>query len=245
MNPSISVVVFADVHPASRATSLPPADAQKTLVREGIAVVLSSSMTRAELETVQQEFAISQPFICESGAAILIPHGYFSFDVSRDRDLTGYHVIEFGRPHAEVASVLHHTSTRLGIPVIGYSDLSIEQVARECGQSLSQARLAKLREYDEPFRLVDPAPDAHDRLWRALRAARLACTHQDVYEHVGAAVDQNTSASVLLSLYRRAFGAVVTLSVSRALDRATWVDTIVELARLARERRRSPLPAAG
>jgi mannosyl-3-phosphoglycerate phosphatase len=243
MNPSIPVVVFADVHAAGRAASLPLADAQNTLARDGIALVLSSSMTRAELETVQQELAISQPFICESGAAVLIPHGYFSFDVPRDRDLTGYHVIEFGRPHAEVASLLHQTSTRLGIPVTGYSDLSIEQVARECGLSLSQARLAKLREYDEPFRLADSAPDAHDRLWKGLRAARLACTHTDVYEHVGAAVDQNASAGILLSLYRRAFGTVLTLSVSKPFDRAALIDTIVELARLARER--SPLTAAG
>jgi mannosyl-3-phosphoglycerate phosphatase len=149
---------------------------------------------------------------------VLIPHGCFPFDVPYDRELTGYHLIEFGSPYGEVVATLQRTAKRLNVPVVGFNDLSIAQVASDCKLSLSQARLAKLREYDEPFRLIAPAPDAHRRLWRALRAMHLVCTHRAVYEHVGAPVDKGTSVSLLTSLYRRALGTVVTVGLGSAAN---------------------------
>jgi mannosyl-3-phosphoglycerate phosphatase len=226
--PPETVVVFADIDGTFLA---PPhaqrsADADSTLASERIAVVLCSSMTRAELEIVQQDLGISQPFICESGAAILIPDGYFPFEVSCDRHLAGYDVITFGRPYADVVGVLHRIAAQLRTPIVGFSDQSVEQVAREYGLSLSWARLAKLREYDEPFRLVDPTRESHDRLWRALRSAGLACTSRGFRDHVGAPVNKGHSIHLLTALYRRAFGKVVTAGVGTAPHSATLLHRV-------------------
>jgi mannosyl-3-phosphoglycerate phosphatase len=230
MKAPLPVVVFTDVDEAFLASqsSTAPSNIGQMLAREQVTLVLSSSMTRAELDACQQMLGIRYPFICESGAAVLVPHRHFPFDVPRDRDLPGYHVIEFGRPYSEIVTVLHRTAARFEVPVIGFSDLSVEQVANECGLSLSHARLAKLREYDEPFRLVNVTPDAHDRLWRGLRGLRLNCTHRGYFEHVGAPIDKGLGVSVLSSLYRRAFGALVTVGLGSAknstalLHRVKW-----------------------
>jgi mannosyl-3-phosphoglycerate phosphatase len=214
----VTVIVFADIDDtflAQRHAETAP-DAEDVLASQRVAVVLCSSMTRAELEIVQQGLRIKQPFICESGAAILIPDGYFPFEVLCDRNLPGYRVISFGRPYAEVVAVLHRVAARLDTPIVGFSDQSIDQVAKECGLSLSWARLAKLREYDEPFRLVDPTREAHDRLWRALRSAGLGCTSRGLREHVGAPVDKGTTIKPLIRLFRRAFGKIVTAGVGTA-----------------------------
>jgi mannosyl-3-phosphoglycerate phosphatase len=221
--PPATVVVFADIDGTflARPHVRTARDAEGVLASERIALVLCSSMTRAELEIVQQDLRIRQPFICESGAAILIPHGYFPFEVSCDLHLAGYDVITFGRPYADVVAALHRIAARLKTPIVGFSDQSVEQVARECGLSLSWARLAKLREYDEPFRLVDPTRESYDRLWRALRSAGLACTSRGLRDHVGAPVDKGTSINVLSALYRRALGKVVTAGVGTAPDSAT------------------------
>lgn len=221
--PPATVVVFADIDGTflARPDIRTPRDAEGVLATERIALVLCSSMTRAELEIVQQDLRIRQPFICESGAAILIPHDYFPFEVPCDRRLAGYDVVTFGRPYADVVGVLHRVAARLNTPIIGFSDQSVEQVARECGVSLSWARLAKLREYDEPFRLVDPTRESYDRLWRALRSAGLACTARGLRDHVGAPVDKGTSINVLSALYRRALGKVVTAGVGTAPYSAT------------------------
>ena len=226
--PPATVVVFADIDGTflARPHVRLPSDADGLLASERIALVLCSSMTRAELEIVQQDLRIRQPFICESGAAILIPEGYFPFDVSRDRHLAGYDVITFGRPYAEVVGALHRIAARLNTPIVGFSDQSVEQVARECGLSLSWARLAKLREYDEPFRLVDPTRESHDRLWRALRSAGLACTARGLRDHVGAPVDKGHSVNVLTALYRRALGRVVSAGVGTAPHSATLLHRV-------------------
>jgi mannosyl-3-phosphoglycerate phosphatase len=241
------VVVFADIdetflsHTAlSRSTY-----ADEIFAAERIAVVLSSSMTRAQMQLAQQALGIREPFICESGAAILIPAGYFPFDVPRNREVPGYDVIAFGWPYTEIVSRLHRTADRLNTPVVGFSDETVEQVARARGLSLSHARLAKLREYDEPFRLVSPSREAHERLWRSLRASGLALTACGLSEHVGAPVSKSAAVQLLSSLYRRTFDAIVTTNVGLDADQprgiphlvnhALWIETIVEVAEAARE----------
>jgi mannosyl-3-phosphoglycerate phosphatase len=211
----VPVVVFADIDEGflkPKPLSM-TGGAEDILARERVGLTLCSNMTRAEIEMIQQELGITQPFICESGAAVLIPDGYFSFEVPCDRRLPGYHVIEFGRPYAEVVQVLHRTADRLEVGVVGFSDQSVEQVARGSGLSLSHARLAKLREYDEPFELVKPSPDARHRLWRALRAAGLCCTAEGIYEHVGAPVSKGYGVAMLTRLYRRTFPTCLTVGL--------------------------------
>ena len=249
MKSLIPVVVFADVDQTFLANDRPlfSCDVGELLAGEGITLVLSSSMTRAELEMCQQDLGIRQPFICESGAAVLVPHDYFPFDVPCDRELTGYHLVEFGVPYSEVVAVLHRVTMRLGVPVVGFSDLSVEQVASQCGLSLSHARLAKLREYNEPFRLVDAAPDARSRLRKALHAARLACTYHAPFDHVGAQVDKEAAVRLLTGLYRRLFGTLLTIGPSSppnvaaplrsVTNRGKWLESVVDRARRIRERR--------
>src|SRR5262249_44541472 len=116
MKPSVPVVVFTDVDDSLLTPSTNRAiDPHETLGRENITLVLCSSKTCAELEIVQQELGIRHPFICESGAAVFVPHGYFPFEVPRDRDGAGYHVIEFGMPYVHVVDVLHRTASHLGV----------------------------------------------------------------------------------------------------------------------------------
>ena len=49
------------------------APALAELRRRGIPLVLASSKTRAEMELLHAELGLSDPFICENGAAICTP----------------------------------------------------------------------------------------------------------------------------------------------------------------------------
>lgn len=220
------VVLFADVdHSFFKVVAESHSEAVRRLVRsDGQSLVLCSSMTRAELEMCQQELEIRHPFVCESGAALFVPRDYFPFEIPSDRDLAGYHAIEFGRRHVEVLEMLHRAAAVARVGVVGFSDLSVEQVAADCGLSLSQARLSKLREYDEPIRPIDGL--SRDRFCRALSSARLAFTCRRVYEHVGAAVDKGKCVALLTALYRRAFGPVLTIGVGEAADSAALLHRV-------------------
>ena len=178
--------------------------------REHLPVVFCSSRTRAELELVQQELGINQPFICENGAAVFVPRGYFGCRVARAIDVAGYETVEFGKPYAEIVASLRRAADRLEMNVIGFSDMSVEDVAIDCDVPLLQARLAKLREYSEQFRVVDAQPGATSRLFKALRAAGLDGTSRGRYHHVGA-MRRDIGGQFLLDQYRRAFGKIVTV----------------------------------
>jgi mannosyl-3-phosphoglycerate phosphatase family protein len=217
MKSCLPIVVFSDVDGVLRRPQVhsctEAARALQPLRREDVPLVLCSSHTRAEIEWIQQELGIHHPFVCESDGAAFIPAAYFPFAVPGARDLAGRQAVEFGRPYAEVARTLHRTAERLRIKIVGFGEMSVEEVARGCHLPLLQARLAKLREYGERFRILDPDDTARSRLFSALKAAHLRCTAGERYDQVGAPVDNGAGVNVLLTLYNRAYGPALTVGL--------------------------------
>jgi mannosyl-3-phosphoglycerate phosphatase len=201
-------------------------EAVDLLTREKIPLVFCSSKTRAEIQLIQQTLCINHPFICENGGAVYIPDGYFTFDVLEARKIPGYSVIEYGRPYMEVVDTLHRAAERLAIDIVGFSDMSVLDVARECQLPLLQARLAKLREYDEPFRIVSSASGARARLSRALSAARLGWIDGGRWEHAGALVDKGVAVKRLTALYERACGPCLTVGLGDAPNDAPLLSQV-------------------
>lgn len=194
--------------------------ARRTIERLGhaqIPTVLCSSKTRAELERLQEELGIAHPFVCESGAAVFVPRGYFGFDVPHARRVAGYEVVELGKAYDDVVSTLHRVADRAGLNVVGFNDMSVADVARECDLPLLQARLAKLREYNEPFRLAQERSDDMYRLIKVLRSAGLECGRRGRFCHAGT-VRLDVGVQVLGDLYRRAFGPLLTVAFSDNTD---------------------------
>jgi mannosyl-3-phosphoglycerate phosphatase family protein len=221
MRPLHPVVVFSDVD-AVLADPRQPAFRSagrllQQLVVTGVALVLCSNKTRAEVEFIQQVLGLTDPFICENGAAVFIPVGCFPSGIPGALELPGYDTVAFGRAYADVVDALHRTSERLRVGIVGFNDMSIEAVARECGISLLHARLAKLREYEERFKVVDRSPVAISRLVKALNAAGLRCINGNPFHYVGAPVDHCPGVSLLNNLYRRADAGVQTIAVTDML----------------------------
>jgi mannosyl-3-phosphoglycerate phosphatase len=189
----------------------------RELEDRGIAVVLWGNETRSEMELIQGDLNLQHPFISENGGGLFVPHGYFVDRPAGGRDIQSYDVLDFGKPYHEVAEALHEVARRHECPVVGFSIMSIEDVAREHGLSLAQARLAKLREYDEPFRVADSEPATYSRICSALRRFGYRCfTHERLHHATGVA-DKAQSIRTLTSLYRDAHdGHVVTIGVAKA-----------------------------
>ncbi len=178
------------------------------------AIVLCSGRTRPEIEHLSQGLPARYPFICEHGAAAFVPDGYFPFEVPNSTPVSSYQVVEFGRSASTVADLLRRTAARQGIRICCFSDMSVEDVAQDCGMSLLDARLAKLRDYGEHFRVDDPDPATRVRLLDALRAAHLRCVPGTRYDHVGASVDISIGVGMLRTLYRRLYAPTITVGVA-------------------------------
>jgi mannosyl-3-phosphoglycerate phosphatase len=194
------------------------AGALGALQRRHIPVVLCSSKTRDELEDLRRGLGLQHPFISENGAALHVPQGYFPFSVPAARKQGLNQVVAFGRPRAEVAAALEHNARTLGIEIVAFSRMDVRQVADDTGLPLAAAALAQHREYDEPFRVVDSAPDARARLVDALASAGIRVVAGGRYDHAIARADKGRAARFLTRLYRKAVGPVTTIGLGDSLN---------------------------
>jgi len=210
----VPIIEFVDVD------ALPPpgsdrggayAEMLAALASERIVIVFCSRRTRAEVESMRQALGVFHPFVCEDGAALFVPERYFGDTIENARRVGGYEAIEFAASYESVGATLHRVADRLNIGVLGFGDMSVELVSRECGLSLLDARLAKLREYSERFRLLCENPVAERRLFRALEAAGLTCRKGDRFHDAGSAAGAGRAISWLTARYTAAFGHVLTV----------------------------------
>jgi mannosyl-3-phosphoglycerate phosphatase len=86
----------------------------------------------------------------------------------------------------------------------GFSDLTIEEVARLTGLSLEEAARAKKREYDEPFFLDDPATDL-DTVREMAASAGLSIT-QGRFFHLTGENDKGRAVRLVKDIYARTDG---------------------------------------
>ncbi len=209
MEPDAALVAFADVEsilpdagPAMLVKALETCDA---LVRCRVPLVLCSGRTRAQLERVRRALAVYHPFVTEHGAAVFVPIGYFPERVPAARDVSGFDVIEFVRPYAETVDSLRRTASQLQIDLAGFHDMSVEEVAGVFGLSMLDARLAKLREYTEPFRILGDDDRARERLFRALRGEGIACARGEPYHCAGVPANRQAALAMIQEVYERAY----------------------------------------
>jgi mannosyl-3-phosphoglycerate phosphatase len=170
------------------------------LARAGIPLVLCSSKTRAEIEALQQRLDLHHPFIAENGGAIVAPVGYFDRVPHRAVVDGGRVVLALGRPYPEVVRALREVAAEERVRVVGFSDMTVGDVAEECGLPVLDAQLAKLREFDEPFRLLDPDPAARSRFFKALHRRGLKAVSGGRFDHVTGNADKGRAVVVLRSL---------------------------------------------
>ena len=127
-----------------------------TILKEkNVPLIFCTSKTRAEIEEIQLQLDSIHPFISENGGALFIPKGYFSHRFHFTRENSHYLIVELGTPYPKLREVLNQMNTLFPEKLRGLGDLTPKEVADFCGLSLSQATLAKKREYDEPFILED------------------------------------------------------------------------------------------
>lgn len=217
------IVIFSDLD----GTLLDPAtgsadaaiDAIGMIAHARIPLVFCSSKTRAEIQLLQQELDVHHPFIVENGGALYIPEGYFDFDVPWGRPLaSGFIVVQYGRRYGEVVDKLGRAARRARVRVVGFNEMSVDEVAQECALPLLSARLAKLREYSEPFRVADTAAASRRRLEHAMTTEGLTWAAGAPFDVAGLHKDQGLPVRMLISLYRRVMGQVQTVGLGDAPD---------------------------
>jgi mannosyl-3-phosphoglycerate synthase len=213
----VKKVVFTDLdgsllHPVtySYAQAL---DALRLLQETEIPLVFCSAKTRAEQEVYRRELGVKDPFIVENGGAIFIPKDYFRLHFSYDKATKDYLVIELGIPYQEVRLKLKKAiEGETGCVVKGFGDMSVEEVARETGLSLTRAELAKQREYSETVKIEGNKKDV-DRVVKKIEQAGLNCPFGGRFYGVTAGSDKGRAVKILSELFKLNLGKVMTMGI--------------------------------
>jgi mannosyl-3-phosphoglycerate phosphatase len=201
----IPLVVFTDLDGTllDQATySFEPArPALAALDAAGVPVVLCTSKTRAETERWRRSLDNAHPFIVENGGAAVIPEGYFGPELGFDRRDGAYGILEFGLPYAEIRRAFGLIREATGLPLRGFGDMSLAEIAERCGLSLEEARAAASREYDEPF--VGAGPSRLDAIAREAEALGLQVVSGGRFHHLVGAADKGRAVRALRGLFER------------------------------------------
>lgn len=169
-----------------------------------IPVILVSSKTRAEIEPLRDRLQLIHPFVVENGGGIVIPKTYFPFPIDGAVLRGDCLVLELGVPYARLRRILAELQQRYGPEMRGFGDMTPDEVARHTGLSLSDARLAKEREYDEPF-LFFGSSSVLAQITEEIRAKGLRCVSGGRFFHLMGTQDKGHAVCLLSDLYRRQY----------------------------------------
>lgn len=123
-----------------------------TLEAASIPLVLVSSKTRKEIEALRHKLDNTHPFVVENGAAIFIPHGYFTKQPQETRSAHGYWVKEFGESRNHWLGILARYTAMTDDNYIGFAAAGVDGIAQMTGLSPTAAALANCRDYSEPVK---------------------------------------------------------------------------------------------
>lgn len=118
---------------------------------KGVPVIAFTERDRAELESIRQKLAWSDPFITESGSGIFTPVSHNPFTPVLGEQDGDYYVQELGCPYVQARAGLRVLANAIAHPLKGFGDFTVPQLQKFLGISEQAAHQAKSREFSELF----------------------------------------------------------------------------------------------
>jgi len=182
--------------------------ALKACKQKKIPVVMVSSKTRAEMDILRQELDFSSPFIFENGGGIFFPDNCpVSPPAEAIREEPGFRW-PLGPSYERLTYVLQQIKKELGWDIRGFSEMDIGEISRLTGLDPEQARLAGMRDYDEPFILE---PQNNSRIQSLVDKAErwgLKISRGGRFFHIHGKYDKGDAVRKLITWYGEAHGPI-------------------------------------
>ncbi len=165
------------------------------LRKAGVPLVLASSKTRAEVETLWRDLGLCFPFIVENGGALMFPEDPH---LPWARPSGGLFSLELGVKRRELLVALHQIAEETGARLVGFAALGPQGIAAATGLSPAAAQLAAAREFDEPFLCEDDDPTLVAQIEARAAGRGLRVTRGGRFLHLSGPVDKGTALVALL-----------------------------------------------
>lgn len=122
----------------------------KNLKEKNIPIIPNTSKTLAEVLLIRADLKLETPFIIENGAAVYIPVNYFSIQPDGTQLENGFWVKSFCQKKDFWLSLLSAEARQFKTHFRGFSQMRAQQLADLTGLSITDAGLAKRRQFGEP-----------------------------------------------------------------------------------------------
>jgi mannosyl-3-phosphoglycerate phosphatase len=191
-----------------------------------IPLMFVTSKTRAEVEYWRRILGNTHPFVVENGGAAFVPQDYFPFQVNGiERD--GYIVLEWGVRYHRLIDELEKAALESQCAVRGFHHMDVLEIAEKCNMPVEMANLAKTREYDEPFQILD---SSHARdLEAAIEREGLRYTRGGRFRHIIGPNDKAKAVSQLAEMFEHAYGDITSIGLGDAINDASFL-CVVDIA---------------
>jgi mannosyl-3-phosphoglycerate phosphatase len=187
-----------------------------------IPVVFVTSKTFPEVDFWRKTLDNRSPFVVENGSAVFVPIGDPPLSERAGRFGDGYEMVELGVPYPELTRGLKGAARESGCRIRGFADMTAEEITRECDMPLEQAVLAKMRQYDEPFRILKGDPGV---LARALERRGLKLSSGGRFFHVTGRNDKADAVLLLIDAYRQ-LGPIRSIGLGDGLNDSGFLNLV-------------------
>jgi mannosyl-3-phosphoglycerate phosphatase len=190
----------------------PALPALKLLKEKEIPLIICSSKTKREIEYYRRKLDNHDPFISENGGGIFIPAGYFKFQISnfKSEENGKYRIIRLGAKYSDLRKAIIELRQE-GFNIKGFGDMTAEELAGIANMSIDEAKMAKERDFDEPF-IFSGNEEELQRLFESIRATGFNYT-QGRFFHILGNSDKGKAVSILTELYKRKFNEITTIAI--------------------------------
>lgn len=118
-----------------------------------IPLIIATSKTFAEVESLQKELGVLAPCIIENGAGIYIPSSDTLAKEDWHKDQEAWIKVSESKSYLQARVFLNAMKSKYKIE--GFGDMSVETVMHHTGLDFEAAENAKKRDYTEPFLIED------------------------------------------------------------------------------------------
>jgi mannosyl-3-phosphoglycerate phosphatase len=169
--------------------------------------VMVTSKTYAEARPIARRLGWRAPLVVENGGAIYVPAGYFPFTLDGARRAgRSWLRLACGIERKRLQKALARAAREARLEVRGFGQMSAREVAIRTGLSLSDARRARQREFDEPFVVLGGNARRWSHFARSVRRAGMQATRGSRFFHIHGNSDKGVAVRKLTAWFRRAGG---------------------------------------
>jgi mannosyl-3-phosphoglycerate phosphatase len=200
--------------------------ALQLLKEKDIPLIICSSKTKKEIEYYRKKIGNYHPFISENGGGIYIPKGHFVFEVQnsyippsppfskvgvgRFSEENDYQVIRLGARYSDLRKALQELYSE-GFKVRGFGDMSAKELSEVAGITIEEAKMAKERDFDEPFIFKGSNAEVKELL-HAIEKKGFNITKGRFFHILGNS-DKGKATSILIDLYKKKYDRVISIAI--------------------------------